>query len=153
LVFKGITRLRAINWVLVFMMWIKILFVLFSLIITRADITKGAVPRLAFIFAFPFFFMLKLMRERNDVLESLIGVLIGLIVFLFVHIITSRKLGLADVWYSALIGLVLGPWWWHAAIGLACVTGVIYILISKQRLIPFIPFMALGSAVIYYFQG
>ena len=136
------------------MMWMKILFGFFSMFIAGADIKTGAVPRIAFIFAFPFFILLKLLLgEGNNALESLMGVLAGLFVFLLVHIITGKRLGLADVWYSALIGLVLGPWWWYAAIGLACVTGVIYSLAVKQRRIPFIPFMALGSMAMYIIQG
>ena len=128
-------------------MW-KLLFVLFSALIAAADIKAGKVPRIAFAFAFPFFFVIKvLMDEKNPVWEPLMGCLAGFSIFLLVFFISGKKLGLADVWYSALIGLVLGPLWWYAAMCCACVTGIIYLLISKQRKFPFIPFMALGSFV------
>jgi len=126
----------------------KLLFALFSGAIAYADIKTGRVPRIAFIVAFPFFFILKLLlHEHIPAWESIAGGLAGLLIFLSAYYISGRKLGLADIWYSALIGLVLGPWWWYAAIGGACTAGIIYFLISRRRQIPFIPLMALGSVV------
>ena len=129
------------------------LFAIFSLLIARADNKTGAVPRIAFILAFPVFFTLKtLLVGRSHLLESTIGMLIGFVIFLLVFIILKRKLGLADVWYSALIGMMLGPWWWYAAIGIACLTGIVYMIFLRRRRIPFIPFMAAGSAVVSILQ-
>jgi len=135
------------------MMWLKILFAFFSIIIAWADIRTGAVPRIAFVSAFLFFIVFKASLEEGQLLESVIGVLIGLFVFLLVYAISGGRLGLADVWYSALIGLVLGPWRWYAAIGLACAAGAVYSLAVKRRRIPFIPFMALGSLVMIIMRG
>jgi len=128
---------------------LKLLFAIFSAVIALSDIKTGEVPRIAFAAAFPFFFILKfLLNEHIPVWEPIAGGLAGLLVFLCAYFISGRKLGLADVWYSALIGLVFGPWLWYAAIGGACIAGLIYILISRQRRIPFIPLMALGSVAI-----
>ena len=127
----------------------KIFFALFSIAIAAADIKTGAVPRFAFIAAFPFFFVFGLLQaEAHPAGAALTGTLLGFFVFTLAYFISGKKLGLADVWYSALIGLVLGPLGWYAAISGACVTGVIYIFVSKQRKIPFIPCMALGSIII-----
>jgi prepilin signal peptidase PulO-like enzyme (type II secretory pathway) len=71
--------------------------------------------------------------------------LLGLSIFLLVYLFLKDRLGLADVWYSALTGMMLGPWWWYAAIALACFSGIIYMAVLKRRRIPFIPFMAAGS--------
>ena len=132
----------------------KVLFSLFSVIIAAADIKTGKVPRIAFIIAFPVFFLLRVLsNEQLPYWEPIAGSLAGLTVFLLAYFITGKKLGLADVWYSALIGLVLGPWWWYAAIGGACIAGIIYILVSKQRRIPFIPLMALGSIIVSIVHG
>ncbi|MDR0498060.1 MAG: prepilin peptidase [Treponema sp.] len=127
----------------------KFIFALFSLIIALSDIKTGAVPRFVFIIAFPFFFVLSMFQpEPHPPWTAIAGALAGLVIFLMAFLISGKKLGLADVWYSALIGLVLGPWWWYAAIGGACVAGIFYILIFKKRRIPFIPFMALGSIAV-----
>jgi len=122
------------------------LFIIFSFLIAFVDLKTGAVPRLAFALAFPIFFALKTILLGWDHLwGSIIGILLGLIIFLAVFFILKGKLGLADVWYSALIGMMLGPWWWYAAVSAACFTGIIYMVFSKKRSIPFIPFMAAGS--------
>jgi prepilin signal peptidase PulO-like enzyme (type II secretory pathway) len=129
------------------------LFAIFSLFIAALDIKTGAVPRLAFLFAFPFFFALgTLLAGWNHLWSSVTGLLLGLIIFLLAFVIARGKLGLADVWYSALIGMMLGPWWWYAAIGLGCFTGIIYMIGSKKRQIPFIPFMAAGSITVSIIQ-
>ena len=126
----------------------KLLFIPFSAVIAASDIKTGKVPRIVFVIAFPVFLILRLLLDdRSEYLEPITGCLTGLIIFLLAYFISGKKLGLADVWYSALIGLVLGPWIWYAAMGGACITGIIYMLVSKQRRIPFIPFMALGSIV------
>ena len=136
------------------MMFYKILFALFSLLIAWRDIKTGLVPRIVFIFALPFFFTLRLLLfEKKFLMEYIIGIMAGFIIFMFVYFLTERKLGLADVWYSTLIGLILGPWLWYAAIAISCVVGVIFIKAAKQRQIPFIPCMAFGSIVICILEG
>jgi len=129
-------------------------FGLFSLFIAVADIRTGMVPRAAFIVAFPVFIILKSLLTSNiSLLVSIGGSFLGLSVFLLAYYFSGKKLGLADVWYSALIGFVLGPLWWYAAIGLACILGLLYILFSKRHQIPFTPLMALGSVAVGLFQG
>ena len=137
---------------MVSLMLVKITFTVFSITIAMADIKTGAVPRIAFCFAFPFFIMLIALSQQERLPESIMGLLIGLSVFLLVYNISAGRLGLADVWYSALVGLVMGIWRWYASIGIACVIGILYILTVKQRKIPFIPFMALGSVVMNVIQ-
>ena len=127
----------------------KIIFLIFSIIIALADIKTGEVPRIAFYIAFPFFFIFRLLQNDLYSLGSIFGgSLIGLLVFLLAFFLSRKMLGLADVWYSALIGLILGPWWWYAAMSCACVAGIICIIVLKRRKIPFIPLMALGSIVV-----
>jgi len=70
-----------------------------------------------------------------------------LFVFLLAFFVSNKKLGLADIWYSALAGMALGPLCWYAAISIACVLGIGYMFVSKRRQIPFIPFMTLGSII------
>jgi prepilin signal peptidase PulO-like enzyme (type II secretory pathway) len=133
---------------------VKIFFSIFSFAIAMSDVKTGMVPRIAFTFALPVFFALCLLSEdSHSPVIMLAGALLGLIVFLLAFIISGKKLGLADVWYAALAGLVLGPWWWYAAIFCACIAGIIYILVSGHRKIPFIPLMAFGNAAAIFFQN
>jgi prepilin signal peptidase PulO-like enzyme (type II secretory pathway) len=131
---------------------IKILFSIFSFAIALSDIKTGMVLRVAFVLAFPVFTVLCLLSEDPRPPEALAtGALLGLFVFLVSYLVSGKKLGLADVWYSALIGLILGPWLWYTAIFCACVAGIIYMLAFKKHKIPFIPLMALGSAITNFF--
>jgi prepilin signal peptidase PulO-like enzyme (type II secretory pathway) len=133
--------------------FVKILFSIFSFAIAMSDVKTGAVPRIAFVFAFPVFFALCLLSRNLQPPAILIaGVLFGLFTFLAAYLVSGKKLGLADVWYAALAGLVLGPFWWYAAMFCACIAGITYIIVSGRRKIPFIPLMALGSAAAIIFQ-
>jgi prepilin signal peptidase PulO-like enzyme (type II secretory pathway) len=56
------------------------------------------------------------------------------------------------------MGLVLGPWQWYVAISVACVLGVIGILLLKKKFgiwrpLPFIPFMGVGGIAVYLVEG
>jgi prepilin signal peptidase PulO-like enzyme (type II secretory pathway) len=133
---------------------IIVTFAIFSFVIALLDIKIGSAPRIAFIVAFSVFFTLNILKaEYYPLLVSIAGMLIGLFVFFLAFFISKKKLGLADIWYSGLIGLVLGPFWWYPAIGIACLTGVAYLFIFKKRRIPFIPFMAVGSITMFIVQG
>jgi len=148
-------HLRAVSGInmIISEMVIKILFSIFSLAIAASDLKIGAVPRIAFALAFPVFFVLCLLSgNSHPAVIMLAGALLGLSVFLLTFIISGKKLGLADVWYSALVGLVLGPRLWYAAMFIACIAGIVYILVSRRRKIPFIPLMALGSVVVSIFH-
>jgi len=132
---------------------VKILFSIFSFAIAVSDLKTGEVTRVAFALAFPLFFVLCLLSgNSHSPLIMLAGALLGLSVFFLTFIVSGKSLGLADVWYSALIGLVLGPLLWYAAMFCACTAGIVYILVSGRRKIPFIPLMALGSVAASIFQ-
>jgi len=129
------------------------LFYAFSVAISLADIRKGEVPRLAFAAAFPAFFAFRVGWGGFPMWEAAAGFLAGLLVFLLARIVSGGKLGLADVWYSALIGLVLGPWRWYGAAALACLGGMALLLVSGRHRIPFIPLMAVGGIAMCIFIG
>jgi Flp pilus assembly protein protease CpaA len=151
---KMYSYLRAVRkFMMISEIVVKIIFSIFSFTIAVSDLKTGAVPRIAFVFVFPVFFVLCLLSEdSHSALIMLEGALLGLLVFLLAFVISGKRLGLADVWYSALIGLVLGPWLWYAAMFCACIGGILYILGSGRRRIPFIPLMALGSVGVSVFQ-
>ena len=133
--------------------WSMILFFIFSTVIALADIRKGEVPRLAFAAAFPLFFALRVGWGSFPLREAAVGIFAGLLVFLLARIVSGGKLGLADVWYSALIGMVLGLRIWYGAVGLACVGALVLLLVSGRRRIPFIPLMAAGSMAMFITLG
>ena len=129
------------------------LFSVFSVGIALADLQKGEVPRAAFVAAFPVFFVLRVGWGSFPLGEAAAGLFAGLVVFLLARSISGGKLGLADVWYSALIGMVLGPRLWYGAAGLACVGGMALLLVSGRQRIPFIPLLAAGSIAMLISNG
>ena len=132
---------------------LTISFIIFSALVSYSDIKTRAVPRIAFIMAFLFFIVIKFFFDAlGQILQSITGFLAGLLIFILTYFLSKKKLGLADVWYSALIGLVLGLMSWYAAIGIACIVGIIFILISGQHTIPLIPFMATGSILVLFLK-
>ena len=132
----------------------KLLFTSFSIAIAVSDIKTGMVPRIFFIIALPIFLIIIIMRsDQYPFWVSMAGAFLGLLIFTIAFFISGRRLGLADIWYSGLIGLLLGPLWWYPATGIACLAGIIWIAVSKKQRIPFIPCMALGGAVIIFLQG
>ena len=132
----------------------KILFVIFSLFISVLDIVKGAIPRVLFIFVFITFFVVYILTEKlNSLTGNFLGAFSGLTVFILAYFLSHKKLGLADIWYSALIGFVVGPYKWFASIAIACIAGVVFILATKKNSIPFIPFMAIGSIITCITKG
>jgi Flp pilus assembly protein protease CpaA len=148
---KGI--LKRISNMMISELAVKIFFYIFSFIIAVSDIKTGMVPRIAFVFAFPAFFVLCLLSGNSRSAAIMFaGALLGLVVFLLAFAISGKRLGPADVWYAALTGMVLGPWQWYAAMFCACFIGIVYILVSGRRKIPFLPLMALGSAAANIFQ-
>ena len=133
---------------------ISLFFVIFSCLVAFMDIRTQSVPRAVFVLALPVLLSLKLLlRSQFALFQSLSGLFAGLLIFLLAFFLSGKKLGLADVWYSSLSGLVLGLRFWYAAVCVACAAAVIYILLFKKRRIPFIPFLAFGSISMLIFQG
>jgi len=131
---------------------LKIFFIVFSVVIAILDIRKGEIPRITFILAFLILFTLRVVQDTTLWLFTA-GAADGLAVFLLAFFISKKKLGLADVWYSGIIGFVLGHWHWYIAISASCILGIMYILIFKKQKIPFIPFMATGGVAICIIKG
>ncbi|KAB1664199.1 prepilin peptidase [Pseudoclavibacter sp. CFCC 13611] len=88
---------------------------------------------------------------------ALLGSVIMLMFYLFVAVVTTRALGLGDVKYAGLIGLVLGWHGWQTALlGFAlpfCLGGAFatMLLLSgrarRNSSIPFGPHMAIGAGL------
>jgi hypothetical protein len=139
---------------MIFPILCKVLFALFSIFIAISDVYKGVVPRIAFMVGFPVFLAVIILQEGYSLLwVNFAGAFIGLFIFAIAYFVSGKKLGKADIWYSGIIGLVLGPVWWYPAIGIACIAGVTWIIVSKKRQIPFIPCMAAGGISMSFVQG
>jgi prepilin signal peptidase PulO-like enzyme (type II secretory pathway) len=130
------------------------LFIFFSIAISIADIKTGEVPRAAFLAAFGCLLALRtLAGGSRPPWGALAGLSLGIAVFALALAVSGGGLGWADVWYSGLIGLVLGPAGWYPAIAIACAAALLFMIVTRRRRIPFIPFMAAGSVSACFLRG
>lgn len=94
--------------------------------------------------------------QRNSLIEFFISGIIELLIFLFVWLITHRKMGIGDIKYSFLCGLVCGNIF-NVVLStlIASLAGIVFFIclgvwkkMGNEKRIPFTPFMFLGTAVI-----
>ena len=113
---------------------ICVVFAVFSVFMTVQDIKTQKVSRwcsivlLIAMVAARLFFCVG--EERVGFVAS---AAIGLLVFEAVRLVTKKKLGLADVFYSGSVGALLGFNYWLATCAIACVAaaGLIYFRVRK----------------------
>jgi hypothetical protein len=123
-------------------------FFLFSVVISIQDAVTGTVSRLWLWTALLAALLLQGVIQAAVPVAALVGGLLGVTVFFLAFFCSGRRLGLADVWYAGLMGIVLGPLWWYAAIGSACIYSLLFFAATRRRSAAFIPFMTAGSFTI-----
>lgn len=98
--------------------------------------------------------------QRNSLIEFFISGIIELLIFLFVWLITHRKMGIGDIKYSFLCGLVCGNIF-NVVLStlIASLAGIVFFIclgvwkkMGNEKRIPFTPFMFLGTAVVSIFS-
>ncbi len=101
--------------------------------------------------------------EGNEKVGFIASAVIGLVLYEAVRLITKKKLGLADVFYSGSAGALLGFDMWLASCAIACVAAVCVIAYRVRKAppekkvnglaeilrvpVPFVPCMFLGAVV------
>ena len=87
-------------------------------------------------------------------LRSLTGMIIGLIVMLFVYVISRHAIGMGDVKLSAIIGFFMGTAGWYTALILGSILAagfsIVQLIRKKMKLkdeIPLGPFLAAGVVI------
>lgn len=126
-----------------------VFFLVFATILSIYDIKLMQVP-IFFLFAqlivlliFDFLFF------KNDLLGNSIGATSCFLILFATYLLTKRKMGMGDVFYGFTVGWFLGSFLWLPALFAATVFGIIFLLEkrknTKQKRIPFVPFMSLSS--------
>lgn len=124
------------------------IYLVFSALFAVQDIRTGGVPRAALWLSIAASLLAQyFLFDKIKIFTALAGCGTGLFVFTLAYYCSKKQLGLADVWYAALIGSVFGPLPWFAVIALSCVSALTFMLIRKERRVPYIPFMAASSAL------
>lgn len=130
------------------MLIISIFSLSFCIYLSLLDFKTGLIPRYQQWFAIVgVFFMMFFYKGHPQLILSIVGCVFGLVLFTLVRILSGKKLGLGDVWFSGFIGAFLGPVWWYLAIAIACVSAFLACILIKRGKIPFIPFLSVGTFV------
>lgn len=89
-----------------------------------------------------------------NLFHSFVGLLIGLIVMLFVYVISRHAIGMGDVKLSAIIGFFMGTAGWYTALILGSILAagfsIVQLIRKKMKLkdeIPLGPFLAAGVVI------
>ena len=123
---------------------IFLIFMLFSLSAAAFDIKKGAVPRILFVVYEAVFFAVLFVLNRRMIPRAATGGIYALAMFSAVRLLGRKRMGKADIWYALAGAEVLSFFAWHIAMMTACCSAALYIAVSGEKKIPFIPFMSLG---------
>lgn len=146
---------------------IAIVFLVFSIIMSIEDLRTKTVSRklsVSLMILMLFLPLINLLRYglsvpacRDYFLKPWIGFVFAFIIFFLVRQISKKKLGLADVFFSASIGALLGSRLYILAMLSACIFALMFYFGMfltmgtrvKKISLPFIPFMTLSALVSY----
>ena len=86
-------------------------------------------------------------NKPEHVIASILGYSIGFLMMIMLR--KKKALGYGDVKLLAVMGLWLGIDGISFSVALACVAGIIWGLVKKQKYVPLAPFLFLGTAAWY----
>lgn len=166
-----------------------VIFFIFAFILSFIDIKSQKIPRflsfsfIGIVYAFRILeALLGFFVAQNDeeqgiagffraLISPTLGLFLGFILFFIIRLLSKKKLGLADLWFSAAMGTFLGFVGWYFAVAFASLMALTWIfslaifrnirskaIASKpipifktfrQIRLPFIPFLTAGSLCAY----
>ena len=125
--------------------------VVFSAACSWQDIKTNSVPNWLLASGIILSILYRFIFERPELYYSFqIGLITGFAAGLFYFIIrsiTKQKLGMADVWFGIVQGLLLTPEHLFLCVMIECVSaGFVFLILINRKIqkLPFIPFMSLG---------
>ena len=139
-------------------MFLVLSFVSLLIIVTISDLYYRIVPDVVLLVFLPILLTLRLISPAMPWYEGLIGAALGFL-FMYVMSVYGKKrfgkeaLGGGDIKLYGLIGLVLGFNTVFLSVLFAGLSGLIYYAIFRPKgsYLPFVPFIAFGSIVTYFY--
>lgn len=133
-----------------------VFFIFFSIFLVIYDIKKLILPDYLLISLFLTLFFCDIIIKPNLILYNILSSFLGGTFFLFIYFITKKGIGLGDVKFSIVIGYFLGIKLWIFSILVSCFSAIFFYLLTmklfkwnKNTKIPFGPFLAVSSIIVY----
>ena len=129
-----------------------ILFTLFSPPVLLQDIKSFSLNPLFIYIGTASIIIWKLIFQQNTAFFSLLFGLVEFLLFLFVYLISRKKMGIGDIKYSFFCGLISGSFM-NVIIStlVSSLSGIFFILLVNrkgEKKIPFTPFMFFGTLAV-----
>jgi leader peptidase (prepilin peptidase)/N-methyltransferase len=143
--------------------WTSELFIAWTLIsllviIVVSDIAYMLIPDKVLLFFAVIYFVLRFYLPLNPWWDSLLGCALGFSLLLLIAIISRGGMGGGDIKLFALIGFIVGTKVMLLAFFLSCMYGavfgifaIIFKRLKRKQVIPFGPFIAIGTLSAYFF--
>lgn len=137
--------------------WIDLAFLIcISILISIVDIREKKIPDILLLIGFTGFIITKIFLNKEVSGLLILDTAVGFFSIFCLWFLTKGGIGLGDAKLAALIGFILGMFFWWIALFIASLTGLFVgaflILgkkIEKKDPIPFAPFLAIGGIVSY----
>lgn len=125
--------------------------IVFSVIMSVQDFKKMSVTGWIFYLSWAVALLNHVIFNRQDIFLYGLSTIIFAAVYFVVKILSKNKFGIGDVYFGIFQGItgILPKNIW-ICVSLETILALIFILIKKDRKIPFIPFMALGMIITYF---
>ena len=128
------------------------LFTVFSLPVLHQDIKSFSLNPLFIYIGTASIIIWKLIFQQNTAFFSLLSGLAEFLIFLFVWLISRKKMGIGDIKYSFFCGLISGSFM-NVIIStlVSSLSGIFFILLVNrkgEKKIPFTPFMFFGTLAV-----
>lgn len=125
--------------------------IVFSVIMSVQDFKKMSVTGWIFYLSWAVALLNHVIFNRQDIFLYGLSTIIFAAVYFVVKILSKNKFGTGDVYFGIFQGItgILPKNIW-ICVSLETILALIFILIKKDRKIPFIPFMALGMIITYF---
>lgn len=134
------------------------IFVSLMVIVSVSDLYYKIVPDKILLVFLPLLLVFRILSPIEHWYDGLVGGIIGFCVTYLISIYGKKRfkqeaLGGGDIKLYFLVGMFLGYQNVLLSLFFAAFTGLIYVVATKSRenLIPFVPFVFLGSVISYFF--
>jgi len=127
-------------------------------ILTMSDLAYMLIPNKILLFFLPIALIVRYLSPLENWYNPIIGGIVGFVLLFVIFLASRRGMGAGDVKLFGLLGIFLGPF--HVVIALfvsAFVGSVIGLTllglgrVKRKQPIPFVPSIAIGTLLTYYF--